>query len=343
MTRFETYLDNQEAVLKNQEEALRAQQAQLHATHAASAQNAAANAAQLAQQQRIVGRLDALAQEAQQQTALQEQAMAEQQQAHADQLNYQFKMWRQTEDGRHYLAWEARARAFIAYLQNLDREFKKVARNDFESYVATAKEWGASMRNSKPSGLYRLMWLAVTIAVIFPFVFAGFFPKLNHGFGPIGGWFVTSIEVVVGFILGVLLSLLGYGLYSLCEGISVKRRVRVVLSETPGASEGAASLRAGFACFAHISAEKQSKTDEDFLARLYRDDVPDDPERLSFSDPSVAAVIFHVERIIDTAPETLPVDLPEFEMPAAIDPATLPDGTGARQFVAAYASALAAG
>ncbi|WP_437582924.1 hypothetical protein ACSAGD_11665 [Paramicrobacterium sp. CJ85] len=335
MTRFDTYIENQEALLKTQKASLRAQETQLRLSKA----NARQNAAQIAQQQRMIGRLDDLAQEARRQTELHEELVAQQAQAHADQLNFQFKMWRQTEDGKRYLAWESRTRAFVNYLQHLQGEFSLLCSEDVEQTREEVRRWSELMRARQPTALHRFRELIIGAIVVFPLLLAVFFPKINHGFGRLGGFFATAGEVITGAVVGVLISSVAYVIYAFVAKRVICHHAKAVLSEVPDAEQAMASLKSRFVYF-FTGPGSELTAENDFLDKVYRNDMPPLAAPRSFCDPDVLVVTNHFMSIIQGAPQNLPVDLPEHDMPGAVDPSYVPEGTGAHAFVRAYARAL---
>lgn len=341
MTRFDVYLDNQEALLKSQKEALRAQETQIRLNQASARENAVAHAAQIAQQQRMIGRLDSIAQEAQRQTALHEQFVAQQQQAHADQLNFQFKMWRQTDDGQRYLAWEAKARAFLEYLHRLQGEFALLCEEDTRQTKQTVDNWSQYMRSRRPTFLHRFQALIVTVIVVFPILLATFFPKINHGFGRLGGFLATVGEVISGFVFGLIISFVAYGIYYLVSKAVITGSARAVVSESLGGNEAMGQLRARYEYY-FAGLDSTPKSDDEFLEKVYRNAVPEITARRSFCVPDVDTISAFYMSVIENAPQTLPVDLPELDMPQAADFATIPEESGAHAFVRAYAQALEA-
>ena len=335
---WDDFLDNQEKIVRGQDRLLSEQR---HASRMQAGQAAA----QIAQQERMVRRMETLTREARAQTQLQheqnqlhQQQLDVQQAALQSQQNYQFKMWLQSPQGAAYQRWTAEAGAFLAFLDALVAEFAAARSADAQTIKERLGAWTTGLRAIPRPPLLRLRGVGIALVLVLAILLGIFFPAINGG-----GYTGLSqfITIVFGWIVAVFFAFAGSGGVILLHGLLEKREaVRVVEQQVAAdaANQGRVqNLDAEHSLYTYYFDDISR---DDFIQRARDGHLTYRPNTHRFIEDQVARIRAQFEAFQQQAPSVLPVQFPPLQMPAAVDPASAPTGSGAQAFLRMYAEGL---
>lgn len=245
-------------------------------------------------------------------------------------INYQ-----RTENGKSYLAWEARAAKYLGRVDQLEAQFQKAFKADLvDAESRVSKFRGALNTQGKPAVLkYNvLIWILILAA---PFLIAA----ASMGLGLAGGGepgTATALESTQVLMLGLAVAMVLAIAYPLSRKHLMMRKAAKSLRKTGLSAAGTAdtiSYHRSLYGFFYQGGNPKAMSDQDFVHAVYRSAIDfDHAHSMHFYDME-ENLPCKIRDFIKNAPKTLPSDFPSLDAPKAVNYRKFPNDAETQIFL----------
>lgn len=272
-----------------------------------------------------------------QQAELEMQTIIQVQMAHHQQMT-NFSLWKDSSDGRRYLAWLLQVEKIFQQSRKIQDEFSKAYSRDLQEVNAEISQFCQVLGGSKKPLVIRFNFIIWLVIINLPLIFLSIERNFLLPTSSISddGYIFALMKA---FALGVVVEILLIILYPILRRKLIMQQARkaweAAFPASIGFQEKVNQCRWLIRLYMNLETDKIN-SDYDFIKLVYKGRFKASFKNRSWyrtNEVNGMSLIDYYNRFIDEAPESLPVNLPALKMPTPASSSDFPSGTHAANFL----------